>query len=98
MANDGVLLVNFGALTQASADIQKALNKLQTELDQLERDAGPLVQTWSGEAREAYAQRQQKWRSASADLQHILHNIKRAVDRSAEDYLTTEKQATQRFQ
>src|SRR5688500_9328240 len=56
MANDGVLLVNFGALQQASADIQKAVNTLQSQLDQLEKDAGPLVATWEGTAQQAYAE------------------------------------------
>jgi len=98
MASDGMLLVNFAALQQASADIQKAVSTLTSQLDQLERDAGPLVQTWRGEAQEAYAARQQKWRSASLDLQSILQNIKSAVDHSTEDYISTEKQATSRFQ
>jgi early secretory antigenic target protein ESAT-6 len=98
MANDGLLLVNFGSLQQASGDIQKALNTLQSQLDQLERDAGPLVATWDGSAQEAYAQRQAKWRAASVDLQTILQNIKGAVDQSAEDYISTERQATRRFQ
>jgi WXG100 family type VII secretion target len=98
MASDGTLLVNFAALQQASEHIQKAVTTLTSQLDQLERDAQPLVHTWSGEAREAYAARQQKWRSASHDLQHILQNIKSAVERSTDDYLATEKQATARFQ
>jgi early secretory antigenic target protein ESAT-6 len=98
MANDGVLLVNFGAMQQASADIQNAVTQLQTQLDQLEKDAGELVITWEGEAQEAYAQRQNQWRNASRDLQGILQNIKGAVDRSVEDYIATEKQATNRFQ
>jgi len=98
MANDGMLLVNFGSLQQASADIQKALNTLQSQLDQLESDAQPLVATWNGAAQQAYAQRQAKWRAASQDLQSILQNIKAAVDQSTEDYVNTEKQATQRFQ
>ncbi|MGX6605396.1 WXG100 family type VII secretion target [Micromonosporaceae bacterium Da 78-11] len=97
MANDGLLLVNFGSLQQASADIQKALSTLQNQLDQVERDAGPLVDTWDGEAKQAYAQRQATWRAASTDLQNILQNIKTAVDQSAEDYISTERQATQRF-
>ncbi len=98
MANDGLLLVNFGALQRASHDINKALNRLQSHLDELERHAGPLVATWDGEAQEAYSQRQAKWRSASADLHSILHNIRGAVDKSTEDYISTERQATQRFQ
>ena len=98
MANDGMLLVNFGAMQQASSDIQKAITRLQTQLDQLEADAKPLISTWNGAAQEAYAHRQAKWRQASADLHHILRNIKHAVDRSTEDYVNTEKQATSRFQ
>jgi len=51
--DNGLLLVNFGALQQASADIQKALNTMQAQLSQLQRDAGPLVATWSGAAQAA---------------------------------------------
>ena len=96
--NDGVLLVNFGALAQASADLQKALNELQSQLGQLERDAGPLVSTWSGPAQAAYQARQRKWQAAANDLSDILRNIKLAVDDSAADYQTTERAATQRFE
>jgi 6 kDa early secretory antigenic target len=98
MANDGLLLVNFGALQQASADIQKAVSTMQSQLDDIERAAGPLVSTWEGDAQQAYAARQAKWRSASQDLTQILQNIKSAVDQSCQDYVDTEKQATQRFQ
>jgi WXG100 family type VII secretion target len=93
-----MLLVNFGALQNASGDIQKALNELQSQLGQLERDAAPLVATWQGEAQSAYHERQRKWSTAATDLSEILRNIKMAVDESAADYLDTERKATQRFQ
>ena len=96
--DNGLLLVNFGALQQGSADIQKALNTLQSQLAQLERDAGPLVATWSGAAQAAYAERQRKWTAASEDLANILRNIKIAVDESAADYQDTERKAQQRFE
>ncbi|MFG1954199.1 WXG100 family type VII secretion target [Micromonospora sp. NPDC048830] len=94
----GVLVVNFAALQQASADIQRALNTLDTQLGQLERDAAPLVTSWDGEARQAYEQRQARWRSASQDLQTMLRDIKVAVDDSASDYLDTEKRNVNLFQ
>jgi WXG100 family type VII secretion target len=96
--DNGLLLVNFGALQQASADIQKALNTMQGQLSQLDRDAGPLVATWSGAAQAAYAERQRKWTAASEDLANILRNIKIAVDESAADYQDTERKAQQRFE
>lgn len=96
--NDGVLVVSFTALQQAGADIQRALNTLDSQLGQLERDAAPLVATWGGEAKEAYEQRQASWRSASLDLQNMLRDIKVAVDDSAADYQNTEKRNTSLFQ
>ena len=96
--DNGLLLVNFGALQQGSADIQRALNTLHSQLAQLERDAAPLVATWSGAAQAAYAERQRKWTTAADDLATILRNIKVAVDESAADYQDTERRATQRFE
>ena len=96
--NDGVLVVNFPALQQASADIQKALSTLDSQLGQLERDAAPLVSSWDGDAKQAYEQRQARWRSASQDLQAMLRDIKSAVDESAADYQSTERKNTNLFQ
>ncbi|MEU8073260.1 WXG100 family type VII secretion target [Micromonospora sp. NPDC049151] len=94
----GVLVVNFAALQQAGADIQRALSTMESQLGQLERDAAPLVASWDGEAREAYEVRQSRWRSASQDLQGMLRDIKLAVEDSAADYLDTEKRNANLFQ
>jgi WXG100 family type VII secretion target len=96
--NDGVLVVSFPALQQASADIQKALSTLDSQLGQLERDAAPLVSSWDGDAKQAYEQRQSRWRTASQDLQAMLRDIKAAVDESAADYQSTERRNTNLFQ
>jgi 6 kDa early secretory antigenic target len=96
--NDGVLLVNFGALRQAGQDIEKALANMTNQLSQLEQDAGPLVATWSGQAQQAYLERQTRWQNAAADLSEILRSIRNAVDDSALDYQDTERKAAQRFQ
>ncbi len=97
MPNGDMLVVNFAALQKASTDIQTALNAMQTQLGQLEQDAGPLVSGWSGDAREAYDVRQAKWRGAAADLSDMLRDIKRALDDSAADYQNTEKRNTGLF-
>jgi 6 kDa early secretory antigenic target len=97
MANDGELLVNFASLHKAGGDIQAALGKLRSTLDQLEREAKPLVDTWDGNAKQQYAARQQKWRNAAEDLANILQNIKTAVDDSAAHYKQTEDRNAQLF-
>lgn len=98
MNNGDVLVVNFAALQKASGDIQNALNTLEGQLAQLERDAAPLVAGWDGEAREAYDVRQARWRQAATDLTAILRDIKRALDDSALDYEQTERRNTGLFQ
>ena len=95
--NDGVLVVQFGALEQASADIGRALSKLQADLAQLEVDAGNLMSTWDGAARAAYEAQQRTWTEAAGRLSEILLDIQRALDRSAADYRDTEKKATNLF-
>ncbi|MEV0730332.1 WXG100 family type VII secretion target [Polymorphospora sp. NPDC051019] len=97
MRNDDVLVVRFGQMQQASADIQKALNTLGAQLDQLERDAAPLVAKWDGEASQAYRIRQDRWRASSAELQAMLREIKVALDDSAADYLATDRRAAELF-
>ncbi len=96
--NDDLLVVNFAALEQASADISHAMGALETQLDQLERDAAPLVAQWSGAARDAYDQRATAWRAAATDLSGILRSIKSAIDESAADYLATERHNAMLFE
>lgn len=98
MANDGMLRVNFGDLAGAGGDIQAAINSLQTNLADVESAGGKLTASWEGKAKEAYEDRQRIWRDASRSLQDILVQIRGAVESSADDYLATERQATQRFQ
>lgn len=92
-----MLRVDFAALQQGVADIQKGLNTLENQLAELERDAGPLVASWEGEAKQQYDDRQRRWTQASVHLQGILREIKGALEASAASYLETEQKAAQRF-
>ena len=91
------MIVNFAALHASSGHIADAINRLQSELGDLERSAAPLVATWEGDARQAYEQRQDAWRRAAADLATRLAEIKRAVDDSAVDYAATERRNANLF-
>jgi len=95
--SDGRLVINFGSLHQASGDISNALNNMQAQLAQAEADAAPLVNTWDGQAKEAYHQRQEKWRAAAADLAAMLKDIKVALDTSAETYRDAEQRNANLF-
>ncbi len=92
-----MLVVNFSALQQASADIARAVDTLHSQLAELEREAAPLVATWDGAAQEAYEQRQATWRRAADHLTATLQAIKVAVDQALVDYLQTERRNADLF-
>ena len=85
-----LLRVDFAALQHASGSIQAAVNKIESQLADLDSAARPLVETWQGDARASYEARQAKWTQAANDLTAILKEIKAAVDHSAADYQSTE--------
>ncbi|MBV1851949.1 WXG100 family type VII secretion target [Catellatospora tritici] len=91
------LVVDFQALHSASEHIQKAINSLDSHLDQLESDAKPLISTWSGSAQAAYHERQHKWRNAANDLSAMLRDIKGAVDEAAVQFKDAEDRNTRLF-
>jgi 6 kDa early secretory antigenic target len=95
---DGRLVVKFAELQAAVSQIDNALNKIQSDLDELERSAAPLVNNWSGDARAQYQARQQKWSSAATELSEILRDIRSAVQQSATDYESAERTNAARFQ
>ncbi len=93
-----MLVVNFGAMHSASDGISGAIGTLTEQLNQLERDAAPLVATWSGEAREAYEVRQRAWRTAATELSTMLIEIKKALDDSTHDYRGAEDRNVRLFE
>lgn len=93
-----MLVVNFAALNGASGQIDTAIKTLNEQLSQLERDAGPLVSTWDGDARAAYEARQKQWRGAAEELSAMLREIKRALDESALDYRGAEDRNRKLFE
>jgi early secretory antigenic target protein ESAT-6 len=96
--NDGVLVVNFAKLEQAKLDIGKALSKIETDLTELDGLGNQLKAKWGGEAQLAFAAKQKRWTDAATHLSGILNDIRRALEGSTEEYLSTEKKATSLFQ
>ena len=85
------LVVNFAALESANQQIQTAISTMQSRLDDLDREARPLAQTWGGAAYGEYEQRQRQWSAAAADLASILVSIQKSLADSAQQYQATEQ-------
>jgi early secretory antigenic target protein ESAT-6 len=89
--SEGRLVVNFAGLETANQQIQTAISTMQTKLDDLDREARPLVDTWSGVAQQEYQQRQTQWTQAAGDLTAILVEIQKSLAASAQEYQATEQ-------
>jgi len=86
--------VNFGALEAGRAGIMATHAALVASLDDLEANLQPMLQSWEGEAREAYFQCKQQWDSAAAQMSATLSQIGTAVGTANENYGAAEKAAT----
>lgn len=97
MPDNGMLVVQFAALEQAGADLRNAVSKIQSGLSSLDTAAAPLVQTWDGEAKNQYMQRQQRWTAAANDLIMILADIQKKLDTSLAGYVDAERRGASLF-
>lgn len=70
----------FGAISNASQDILASSRTISAQLDELKAQLKPMVDTWDGEASDAYQLHQAKWDAAAAELNEILTAIGRAVE------------------
>jgi early secretory antigenic target protein ESAT-6 len=89
--------VSFAGLAQGAADIGRSASMIESHLEQLKRDLQPLVNTWTGEAKENYDAHQAKWNQAAADLKQVLSAIGTAVGRAGEDYADGERNNAARW-
>jgi early secretory antigenic target protein ESAT-6 len=90
MVDDESVRVSYGSLAEGSAGIRAAYAALEAELQNLEQQLRPMLDSWSGEAREAYFVQQRKWEEASHSMAEILNHMGRAVEQAHDNYQTAE--------
>lgn len=89
--------VNFAQLGQASDDLRATSHKIEGELDQLEQMLQPLVNTWQGEAKDAYFAAKAEWDKAAAEMVRIAAQMGVAVNAANEAYQAGEKKNAGQF-
>ncbi len=86
----GEIKVDSAAVSQVEGDIAKAQQFLNQQLEDLQAEVNRLAASWTGEAAEAYQQRQQQWNSATQDMNQILMQIKSALSTANADLMGTD--------
>jgi len=82
--------VNFESVSGGAAGILATHRALQGTLDNLEAELGPMVNSWTGDAREAYFQQKRKWEEASTAMSTILQQMGQAVEQAHGNYRAAE--------
>lgn len=84
------ILVNFGAVSQAAADVRATASTVQSQLDDLRAGVQRIARSWEGRAQQGYRSRQAEWDTAAADLHTVLVQIASALDGAAQSYQAAE--------
>jgi WXG100 family type VII secretion target len=89
------ILIRFQNISQAATNAKNTTAQMNEALGQLKSDLANLKQIWEGAAASDYKDLQGRWDRALADLNQILQEISTTLDKSCQDYQTTENQCRQ---
>ncbi|HEY2702656.1 MAG TPA: WXG100 family type VII secretion target [Candidatus Dormibacteraeota bacterium] len=90
MPDQGHVLVTFGSLAEAAADVDAIANQIDQQLADLRAYLAPLVASWEGVASADYQAKQQRWDGALGDLNLVLREMARAVRTANDNYQLAE--------
>lgn len=97
MSAEGGFSINLTNCTEAHSAITNVIGDLNRLLSELESTAAPLVDTWDGQAKQAYLAKQTRWGQDSAEITRILQGINRALEDSIADYRSAERYGVNLF-
>ena len=91
MPSEGHVLVNFGAVEQAAADVDAVAGQIAQQLADLESFVQPLVSTWEGTASADWRALQTRWDTTAGDLHAVLLDMARALRTAGANYTGAER-------
>jgi WXG100 family type VII secretion target len=91
----GEIHVPLDALQSGQAGIERSYGALQATLEQLNADLEPMIESWTGSAREAYIVQKKNWNDGADALAQVLHNIARSLGDARDNYHATDQATKQ---
>jgi 6 kDa early secretory antigenic target len=96
--SDMGISVTYSGLTTAADGIGTSARHIADHLADVQRHVRRVVETWDGQAKEAYAPKQAEWDKHAAHLHQTLLSVEKAVREAAEHYHHTDKRNAARWQ
>lgn len=85
------------SLDEVSDILKKTSDGIESETDSLEKALEPLLETWTGSAKEAYFDAKTQWTQAQAELNDIIVQLSTAIQDVKGGFEQTEQSNTQLF-
>lgn len=86
------MLVDFAAVRQLHAAINKYNGNIEASIGELTRNLNTLESNWEGEDRETYAMRRREWEQKEAEMRAVLQRFNVEVLNAEATYQRAERQ------
>lgn len=92
---DGYIHVDYDHMQNAADDMVHQTKAIAQTILDLNAELQPLMQTWSGEDKLAYGDKQQEWNAAVDGMKELLNRNAHLLTDVSDNYRYTEKSLTQ---
>ncbi|WP_131737041.1 WXG100 family type VII secretion target [Actinomadura roseirufa] len=80
------ILAELAALETGEADLRRAYERLERQLDRLDDDLRESLAAWSGEARAAYDRAHREWMLAAREMARQVDELHRYVAQARRNF------------
>lgn len=92
---DGYIYVDYSHMSNAADDMITQTKAIATTLENLEMELNELKNTWIGDDKDAYTQKQQAWDNAVKGMEDLLTKHSALLTSVSENYQYSEQSLTQ---
>ncbi|WP_320774401.1 WXG100 family type VII secretion target [Streptomyces sp. CRN 30] len=92
---DGQIYVDYRHMTNAADDMIQQTRAIASILTNLDAELQALKQSWEGDDREVYSEKQAAWNNAVEAMKNLLENHSRLLTDVSDNYQYSEKSLTQ---
>ncbi|GGZ90982.1 WXG100 family type VII secretion target [Streptomyces bluensis] len=92
---DGYIYVDYSHMSNAADDMITQTKAIATTLSNLEMELNELKNTWIGDDKDVYTQKQQAWDNAVKAMEELLTKHSALLTSVSENYQYSEQSLTQ---
>ncbi|MER5936921.1 WXG100 family type VII secretion target [Streptomyces sp. NPDC001928] len=96
--SDGHIFVDFASTANAVQELDMQTNQINNWLQQLDQELQVLKESWIGDDREVYDEKQTSWNRAVDRMREILKNNAHVLEDVREAYNQNQKNSALRWQ